>query len=556
MKQLLIPIALAIIIITGSCSGGSGNSSRKSGGSMKQQELLPRPKWSDNGSIIIDVNVGLGRFANGDGVEYSQTEKAIERLRAGGTNGAVVYSILSRETDPEEGNKIALEECKKHAELFPSCVITPFEMDIDTTIAFMQENNIRIARLFPVVGHYSVYPSIIGPVVDRLQKANMVLFIDFEATHWSSNATDYNAVYQLCKAYPKIPVVLIGTTITGTRNYPNMMNECSNLYLETSQMLQPQGIQEMVKSGYGKRLIFGSGFPLRESSAILNMLASSGISQEELHDICSGNILRIMNIKYENDAFLLKPPAKRDIIDLHVHHGKINPVPSAAANAEGIIRNMDRGGIKAVVVTSLWSCFGEVKRGNKAVSEACAMYPGRIFGYITLDPKYPEEIRSELALYGDNPAFRGIKLHALHTVDIADPRHDIIFSFADKKGWFLLCHASNDPVKWEKICNTYKNAKFIIAHAGGMDPKTPAGFRLATLVSRTKNLYLDCASSAVIPGALERLAAITGAEHLTYGSDFGMFDFSYETGRITYSNLSEEQKNLIFYLNARRLLGM
>jgi predicted TIM-barrel fold metal-dependent hydrolase len=552
-EQIIIILVFMLVVFIGSCTSDAGKSISQS---EKSLQILQRPSWMGNGPVIIDANIGLGRFANGVGADFAQAEKAIDHLRSVGINGALAYSVLSRETDAEEGNAIVLEECKKHPELFPSCVITPYEMNIDSILARMQKFNIRVARFFPVLGHYSVYPSIVGPVVEKLQKANKVLFIDYEASHWSSNAIEYDAIYQLCKAYPGIPIVIIGSTITGTRNYPNLMAECNNLYLEISQMVQPEGIQHLVKNGYGKRLIFGSGFPVREPASLLNMLEYSGISQEELHDICSGNILRLMGIRYENDSFSLKPPAKIDIIDLHVHHGKINPVPTGTETAEGIIRNMDRCGINACMVTSLWSYFGEVKRGNKAVSEACAHYPGRLFGYLTLDPKYPEEIQSEFNLYGNNPAFRGIKLVSAHGVDISDPRHDMIFSFADKKGWFFLCHASGDAAKWEKICNTYKNANFIVAHQGASDPTNPATVRLAELTRKCKNLYLDCGSSGMTPGALERLAAITGADHLTYGSDFPMFDFGYETGRIFCSSLKDEEKNMIFYGNAKKLLGL
>ena len=159
-------------------------------------------------------------------------------------------------------------------------------------------------------------------------------------------------------------------------------------------------------------------------------------------------------------------------------------------------------------------------------------------------------------MYGNNPAFRGIKLHALHGVDISDPRHEIIFSFANKKGWALLCHASNDADKWEKICSTYKNANFIVAHSGNGDPRDVMTFKLAELARKSKNLYLDCAGSGMAPGALERLVAVAGAEQITYGSDYPMFDFAYETGRVLSSSLSEEEKDLILYGNAKKLLGL
>ncbi len=554
--ELIIVLTFLIFIFPGACTEKKAKVNSQIKETIKSSTLLRGPGWIGDEPFVIDVNIGLGRFANGNGADFIQTDKTLEHLRSAGINGSLVYSVLSRETDAEEGNSIVLEECARHPELIPGYVITPFETDIDSAIALMQKHDIRVVRLFPVSGHFSVYPSIIGPVVEKLQNANKVLFIDFEANHWSSTAIDYDAIYMLCRAYPKIPIVLIGSTITGAVNYPNLLEECNNLYLEISQIIQPEGIQQLVKKGFGKKLIFGSGFPVLEPSALLYMLKYTGLTRDELHDICSRNFLRLMNIKSDNDSFMLVPPAKREAIDLHVHLGTTLISPAGTENAEGIIRNMDRCDIKACMVTSVWACAGEVKRGNKAVSEACAKYPDRLFGYLTLDPKYPEEVQSEIALYGNNPSFHGIKLHAMHEVDLTDQRHKLIFSFADNKGWFLLCHSGKDPVKWEKICNTYKNAKFIVAHAGVQDPRNQDILRLAEVAKRCKNLYFDCASSIMTPGALERFVAVAGADHLTYGSDFPMFDFAYETGRILCSSLRDDEKNLILYGNAKKLMGL
>jgi uncharacterized protein len=548
MKKVSIPLFLLLIATLSGCAPKQNKVN-----SGKVPEFI---KNSINTPLIIDSNVGLGRFANGFGGEYSETDKSVGKLKAAGITGAIVYSVLSRETDEEEGNRIVLEECKKHPELIPSYVISPVGTDIDSVIGIMERNNITIARLFPVSGHFSVNPSIIGPIVEKLQNANKVLFIDFEPLHWSSRNVDYDGIYQLCKAYPRIPVVLVGSTITGAVNYPNLMAKCSNLYLEIGEIIQPQGMNELVRNGYEKRLIFGSGFPVLDPGPVLNMLAYSGLSQKEIHNICSGNLLRLLNIDYRNDNFLLKKPAERGIIDLHTHLGKTLSSPSGTETAEGIVRNMDRCGVKAAVVTSAWGCDGDVRRGNRAVAEACAKFPARLFGYITLDPKYPEEVQSELVLYGDNPSFRGIKLHANHGVDIMDKRYAPIFSFADKKGWFLLCHLGRSSDRWERICNTYKNAKFVVAHSGAQDPKNSGILELAKVAERCKNIYFDVASSIMTPGALDRLKDIAGADHITFGSDFPMFDFAYETGRIICSSMKEDEKELILYGNAKKLSGL
>jgi len=505
--------------------------------------------------MIIDANVGLGRFASGIGADFAQPEATLRYLKTTGIGKALVYSTLAREADAEEGNRIVLEACEKHPEYIPSWVISPYETDIDASLACMRAHHIRVARLFPELGHFSVYPSCLGPIVDRLQRANKVLFIDFDAKSWASHAIDYDGIYQLCQAYPKIPVVLVGSTITGSRNYPNIIQKCRNLYLEISQMFQPEGVFRLVKQGFGRRLIFGSGFPVRAPGAMLNMLAYSGISQRELADICCNNVLTLLDGTRRNEHVELAKPQKRMIIDLHVHQGKLHPVPSGTETAVGIIRNMDRCGIHAAIVTSLWACYGEVRRGNRAVAEACASYPDRLYGYLTLDPKYPEECQNEIKMYGGNPSFRGIKIHCdLHGLAITHPLYRPILAYADKRKWPVLCHAGVNPGQWERVSATYKNARFIVAHVGAADGTIDSYFVLADLARKRRNLYLDLACSGITPGVLEKITARAGADRVTFGSDHPLFDFAYESGRVVASSLSEREKDLIFSGNAKKLL--
>lgn len=242
---------------------------------------------------------------------------------------------------------------------------------------------------------------------------------------------------------------------------------------------------------------------------------------------------------------------------MHVHQGTYQSA-IGMETPEKTIENMNRCGVDVAVVTSLWSCFGEVKRGNRSVCKGGEDWPGRYYGYLTLDPKYPDEVQQQIDLYGTHPTFRGIKLHLmLHGLTVDDPRNDRVYKFADRQGWPLLIHGDGTIAAWEQLCGTYPNAHFIKAHIGGSDPKfNEEATEFAKAARRQKNLYLDCGYSRTFPGALDRLAAICGADKLLFGSDYPMFDFAFEAGRITSSNLSEEQKQLILQGNARRLLRL
>jgi len=74
-------------------------------------------------------------------------------------------------------------------------------------------------------------------------------------------------------------------------------------------------------------------------------------------------------------------------------------------------------------------------------------------------------------------------------------------------------------------------------------------------VRTAPNLYVDVCGSAAYRGSLRKLIDLVGADNILYGSDFPMFDFAWELGRITLADITDEEKRLICGHNARRLFG-
>jgi len=109
---------------------------------------------------------------------------------------------------------------------------------------------------------------------------------------------------------------------------------------------------------------------------------------------------------------------------------------------------------------------------------------------------------------------------------------------------------------WPQQCRRYPRANLIVAHAGGLPLVNDEERRFVSACRDHANLFLDLAGSTMAPGQLERLVELAGADHVLYGSDYPLFDFGYERGRVDFSSLPQAKKSQILFGNAKRLLNI
>ncbi len=508
--------------------------------------------------MIFDVNIGLGRIAGSRGRYFRETGELLTAMDRFGISRALVYSMLARETDCEKGNSQLLQDIAGSTRLSPCWVAVPGRKKPETLIAEMNRQDIRVLRLFPQSGHFSIRPWCIRPLAERLEQNRKLLLIDFESLSWGNDGTDWEGVYRLCKEFPKLSVIVCGVTIAGPANYGYLINECKNLHIEISQLSNPGEIKELVESGHGKQVLFGSALPVRHPGSVISMLQKASISPQDRQDILAGNIVELLQLPLTD--FPVDQPVISQfetIIDTHVHLGGWNHSVAGSGEPDAVLREMDRCGITSSILTSLWSCYGDVVSGNQAVAETCGNYPGRFYGYLTLDPKDSEEVRREIKTYDSNPSMVGIKLHCgTHGYNLGEMACRRILEYADAKEIAVLVHGSFMPQDWVGICEKYPNAKFIVAHLGGCGPDMLAAVDLARACRKLGNLYFDLAASRAFYGFLNDLIELAGADRILFGSDHPIFDFGYELGQILYSDITVDDKARILYKNAHSVFKL
>jgi len=77
----------------------------------------------------------------------------------------------------------------------------------------------------------------------------------------------------------------------------------------------------------------------------------------------------------------------------------------------------------------------------------------------------------------------------------------------------------------------------------------------ARTFKRVKNVYLEICSSFTCRSKIETVVKEIGAQRIVFGSDSTLINPTFIIGMVIESDISKEEKEKIFYLNAKDLLS-
>jgi len=246
------------------------------------------------------------------------------------------------------------------------------------------------------------------------------------------------------------------------------------------------------------------------------------------------------------------------IIDAHAHLGPTGGFHIPHPDADSMVAMMDRLGIERTLLASHLAISCDAVRGNDLTAEATRRHPGRLFGYVVVNPRYPQEVEGELCRGYDVLGLRGIKLHpTFQDYAVTEPACEPVWRFAEERGALVLSHTwERDercrPSLFAALAEAHPSVPFILGHSGG----TPAGKREAVAVAQAHpNVYLDICGSTLTRAELEWMAAEVGAERILFGTDMPWLDPRFLIGKVAYARLSAEEQRLILGENIVRLMG-
>ena len=244
------------------------------------------------------------------------------------------------------------------------------------------------------------------------------------------------------------------------------------------------------------------------------------------------------------------------VYDMHGHMGTHNGIFMRCSDPESMARHLRRAGVKHLVFSHHHVLFGTMR--NAEVVDICRRYPELYRMYVGIVPRYPENIREDLAQFDKwAPYAVGLKCLAdYYKVPLTDPAWEYALKFADERALPVLFHTwGNSQCDGGKIMlelvHKYHRLKFFIGHAicGEWD----AAERVVK--ESAGNVWLELTAIPGMYRRIEMLAAAVGSDRLLYGTDMPWFDEYQAIGGVLSADITEDDMRNILYRNAERILG-
>lgn len=261
------------------------------------------------------------------------------------------------------------------------------------------------------------------------------------------------------------------------------------------------------------------------------------------------------------------------IVDCHCH---IYPdkIASKAVESIGEFYNLEmaqggtvadmmsaehEAGVTHCVVFSVATKVAQVESINNYIATEVQKSNGFVTGLGTLHPDSPDilgDIEHLMSL-----GLKGVKLHPdIQGFKIDDYRCLKIYEICEEKGLPVLLHTGDNrydfsnPNRLKPILETYTNLVVIGAHFGGWSIWETAVDELKNY----ENFYVDCSSSfyALSDEQALKLIRLYGANKVLFATDYPMWSPKSELERLNSLGLTDEEKELILYKNAKKLFDL
>lgn len=206
---------------------------------------------------------------------------------------------MAREYDPEDGNRLLLEEIKDFPRLYPVWVIMHHHTGEfpapQKLLRKMKEHNIRAVRIFPSFDEhrFNLAGWNCGELFSMLEERRIPFMMGMDQISWEG-------LHELLCNYPEMRFILTDVNYLIDRNIYALFEKHKHLHIETIGYKVSGGIAEICRRFGAERLVFGSRMPFYSRSAAVAMVTYASVNEEDKRRIASGNLENLLGgVRFE-----------------------------------------------------------------------------------------------------------------------------------------------------------------------------------------------------------------------------------------------------------------
>jgi len=260
-------------------------------------------------------------------------------------------------------------------------------------------------------------------------------------------------------------------------------------------------------------------------------------------------------------APLSAAPVGVKVINAHDHlnhHG----VKDWSESDRRVIEAADKLGVEQICCSILPperpTTLEGFRQCNEWLVEATRRFPGRILGYVFVNPGYQKEALDEVRRYVEDHGFIGVKLYNDYRID--EPVLAPLLELAARMKIPILQHAGHasylpaaqprisDGGHIAEVARRFPETMLICAHiCGGGDWEWTA-----KALRNAPTVYLDTSGSVIDEGTVEFAVRMLGADRVLFACDMS---WTAGIGHIRGAELSDVDRRKILGGNMERILS-
>lgn len=238
---------------------------------------------------LFDANAMTGRIATGPCAEDAGA--LLTHLDRFGIASALVTHTHAWRHQVARGNELVLTETAATARLQPCWMVLPDTCgEVPPAIEYLAgaaAAGVRAFRACPADHGYDLLGPDLAKLLTGLEERASLLFLDLDQAPWA-------AVDALAERHPGLTVVVTGTGYRVARPMVGVLDRRPNVHVDLSYLGTHQLLEWLVARFGPTRVLFGTGFPLRDPADAVTRLLWSDLDDEAVAAVGGGTLRQLL----------------------------------------------------------------------------------------------------------------------------------------------------------------------------------------------------------------------------------------------------------------------
>ena len=243
------------------------------------------------------------------------------------------------------------------------------------------------------------------------------------------------------------------------------------------------------------------------------------------------------------------------ILDFHAHMDEHAEIYFPFSSADDMVIDMDRNGVKRLFFCGHFA-LDDPLYGEQYNVSAVRKYPDRLKAYHIIHSRHLDPEREIREVDEAPDVYAGFKLLGdYNRFPVSDPVHDPYYDYLERTHKLLLLHtwggSAYDGVENVlAIARRFPRLHIICGHSFFGTQKEGA-----EALKPFENVYFELTAIPIVRGYLEDIVDILGSERVLFGTDLPWFSTMHGAGMVLGAQITDHDRENIFYRNGQRLLG-